>query len=360
MKRVLFFTDKISTSGASKIITWVVNNVNIKDAKVSLVTYLPLEDQRQIIENVSRTNLSVQCESKIKRSLIVVKELRKIFKREKTDLCIAFLPMESLYAILAAVGLKTKVIVCERSDPYLESNRIVSLARYMFRFADGAVFQTEGARAYFPTLLQKRSVVIPNPAFRRNDFVIIPYQKRRNVVSYSGRLYIKQKRQDVLLKAFKKLIEKGHNLELIIYGDGPDRSQLVKLTKELGISGFVEFAGNVANVEELIGDSKMMVLTSDYEGIPNVIIEALQSGVPVVSTDCSPGGARVLIQNGVNGYIVQRGDYVALADKMEYLLNNNEIAQSMANKAIDITITFNEHDIIDMWRDYIYRFLLHN
>lgn len=358
MRKILFFTDKISLSGSSKVVSWLANNVGIKETKVSLVTYIPMKDQYFIENDVERINLEIQCKSRIKKSLLVVNELRKIYKGQKIDVCISFLPIESLYAILAAIGTKTKVIACERSDPYLERSLPADFARWMFRLAQGAVYQTETARSFYPESLQKKSVVIPNPAFEkdRNDFVA--YEGRENVITSVGRLYIKQKRQDVLLKAFKYLVDRGNRTRLIIYGDGPDREILEKQAKEMGIDHFVEFAGNVTSVEEEIRKSQMFVLTSDYEGIPNAIIEALQCGVPVISTDCSPGGARLLIRDGINGFVVPRGNSQAIGEKIEYLLKNKKIALSMAKNAQMITEQFSEQTVIEMWRSYIKTFLV--
>lgn len=357
MKKLLFFVDKISSSGASKIISWLANNIDIVDTEISLTTYLPMKDQRDIKDSVKRINLSIQSENRIKRSIIVIRKLREIFKKEKIDVCVAFLPMESMYAIFAAFGTKTRVVVCERSDPYFERSTVVDIARRMFVLASGAVFQTEKAKEYFSQSLQRKSVVIHNPAFENKDIQYIPYRKRPMEISYSGRLYIKQKRQDILLHAFKKVVDDGYRVELLIYGDGIDGEKLQNLTRQLGITELVHFKGNINNVEVQISHSRMLVLSSDYEGIPNVIIEALQCGVPVVSTDCSPGGARLLIEEGVNGFIVPREDYIALAEKIEELLDDELRAESMSVAAVDITKRFSESSVLEKWRNYLEKLL---
>lgn len=352
MKKVVFFVDKLTSSGASKIISWIVNNANLEDAQISLVTYMPIADQREVGKSVNRINFSIKENNRVKRSLLVIKQLRSLFRKENTDLCIAFLPMECMYALTAAVGTKTKIIVCERSDPYLEKSPIVDFARVTFRFADGAVFQTQEAMDYFPEVLQRKSVVIANPAFKRETALYVPYKERPNEVSFSGRLFIRQKRQDVLFKAIRKVIDDGYDIILNIYGDGPDRERLESLAKEMGLSEQIYFAGNVENVEERISNSKMLVLSSDYEGIPNVVIEALQCGVPVVSTDCSPGGARLLIENGKNGYVVPREDYKSLAERIEELLQDDTKAELMSKNALEIIHQFDETSILLQWETY--------
>ncbi len=356
MKKVLIFADKISLSGASKIISWVVNGLSINGKNITFVTYLAQEDSRDINICVKRIKLDVMGKSKILRSLSVISGLRKIIKKENFDLCIGFLPTECLYLQCATIGINTKIIVCERSDPYFERSIIANFGRYLYNFADGAVFQTEKSKKYFSKKLQRKSIVIPNPSFPLKN-KIIPYCNRENIICSSGRLFIRQKRQDILLKAFKKICDKDNNVILKIYGDGPDAKKLKQLCKQLGILNRVFFEGNVKNVESLISQSKAFILTSDYEGIPNVIIEAMQQGVPVVTTDCSPGGARVLIEDGVNGCIVPIRDVDAIAMKTIEILNNSSVAEQYIANSLKVVDKFNEKKIFDMWNQYIDSFL---
>lgn len=356
MKKILFFIDKVSASGASKIISWLVNNLQLENVEITLASYITSDTRWTIADSVKRVLLTVNQENKIKRGTSVVYQLRSLIRKNRYSVCVGFLPTECLYLQLATVGLKTKVIVCERSDPFLERSKIADLGRFVYRFADGAVFQTENAKAYFPHSLQNKSAVIPNPAFKLN--IIGPdYYKREKHVSNSGRLYINQKRQDVLLKAFKIVTDYDEDVILDIYGDGPDKDKLISLSSELKLGERVKFWGNVNNVEERISSSRLFVLTSDYEGIPNVIIEALQCGVPVVSTNCSPGGAELLIQNEKNGFIVPREDYKELAEKILFMLSNVDIAKKMSERAPKVVEDFSENKIIVMWENYLNRFL---
>lgn len=357
MKKVMFFCDKISYSGASKIIAWLANNISLPDTELSLITYLPVEDQREIKGSVKRIKLNVACGNKLSRAHNIISLLRKLVKKDNYDLCISFLPIESMYARLALFGLHTKLIVCERSDPYLEKSIFANMGRYLYRFADGAVFQTNEARDYFGKKLRDTSVVIPNPAFNVESR-FIPYHMRSDSIAYSGRLYNKQKRLDVLIDAFFEVAKTNNHTNLYIYGDGPDMQSLKKLVCERKLDKRVFFMGNVKNILEEISKHKLLVLTSDYEGIPNVIIEALQCGVPVVSTDCSPGGARVLLNNAQNGYVVSRGDVKQLSERINEILSDTSKGETMAKEALEITKRFKEDVIISEWEKYICSYLI--
>ena len=357
MKKILVFTDKISLSGASKIVNWLTNKLaNEKDLEVTLITHLKLDDQRYVNPNIKRIKLCVRNGNRVIHGFSTIKRLRKIIRKEKFDLCIGFLPTECLYLLMSAIALNAKVIVCERSDPYFEKSLIADIGRFLYQFADGAVFQTDGAKCYFNLSLQRKGIVIPNPAFPINGN-ITPYLKRKHIIVTSGRLFIRQKRQDILIKAFKKVCEVDNKVILRIYGDGPDKTHLIRICDQLGVIDRVEFKGNAKNVENLIGECKVFVLSSDYEGIPNVIIEAMQQGVPVITTDCSPGGARVLIDNGINGSIVPIHNVNELAFEILRILKNPEIAVKYIENGLKITDRYNEEKIFSMWNQYIRKFL---
>lgn len=351
--KIVFFTDKISYSGASKIICWLANKITNDNSDVTLITHIDTEDQKNIDKKIKRIKLKNKDKNKIIHGIKTIINLHKIIKKEKPDICIGFLPTECLYLLIASRFCKTKVIVCERSDPYFEKSFIANLGRFFFRYADGAVFQTNGAKEFFSKKIQDKSIIIPNPAFI-NKKQIQKIEKKYEL-STSGRLFIKQKRQDILLRAFKLVADKDKNIKLKIYGDGPDLKYLKELSKELNIEKKVFFEGKVNNIEEKISASKIFILTSDYEGIPNSIIEAFQVGLPVISTDCSPGGASFLIKNDINGYIVPIQDYQELSKKILKLLNNDILLNKMSKNNLIKIQEFDENKIYIMWKKYIKR-----
>ena len=126
-----------------------------------------------------------------------------------------------------------------------------------------------------------------------------------------------------------------------------------KMAVEKGVSNNVVFHGAVRNIPEVIKDAKILVLTSDYEGIPNVILEALVAGVPVVSTDCSPGGARVLIDDGENGFLAPVGDAKELASKMSDVVGDEELAEKfIANGRVKLK-DFTPNVVFQQWNEYL-------
>ena len=139
-------------------------------------------------------------------------------------------------------------------------------------------------------------------------------------------------------------------MSLKLIGDGPDIEKGKKLVENLGIKDKVLFVGQLKDPIVNMVDSKLFVLSSDFEGIPNALTEAMAAGLPCISTDVSPGGARLLIEDGKNGIIVPCGDKDEMANAIIYILEHPRIADQMGNEAKKITHRFTEDIIYNMWK----------
>jgi glycosyltransferase involved in cell wall biosynthesis len=143
-------------------------------------------------------------------------------------------------------------------------------------------------------------------------------RRGRNFICAIGRLS-EQKGFDSLLSAFAKIYNK--EIELVILGEGPLRGSLEAQIKKLGIQERVHLPGFINNPLDVLNQASLFVLSSRWEGFGNVIVEALASGVPVVSTDC-PGAPRELLCNGALGHLVQVDDPGALATAITEALHS--------------------------------------
>ena len=128
-----------------------------------------------------------------------------------------------------------------------------------------------------------------------------------------GRLHA-AKGYPVLLKAFSRLVAEYPTARLIIVGDGPAAGALDELSRNLGISDRVCFAGERTDIADLLSAADSLVLSSEWEGLPNIIIEAQAAGLPVVATEV--GGVGELVFEGENGYLASPGDPAGLSTKM--------------------------------------------
>jgi len=355
--KVLLLLSNIRYGGANKVMVELGNYLAEREYQVCFITYGSDQCFYSYDHRIGRIFIKTKLDGiKKVRRLAQVLELRKILKRENADIIITFENLAKLMAVLAVRFTKCKVLISERMDPYnYRPNRKKALY-FRYELADGCVFQTEKASEYFSKRVRKKSKVIPNfNMVNKADWV--EWNNRKDEIAFVGRFSVKQKRQDIMLEAFKDIIPQFPEMKLIFYGDGPDLERMQAYAGSLGIADNVVFAGVASNIPELIKCSKLFVLTSDYEGIPNALMEAMMIGIPSISTNCSPGGARLLIQNEVNGYLVPCGDVEALSSAIINAISNPHIAEKYAICAQKSLERFSKSRILPQWEEYLNKVL---
>lgn len=366
--KILFMVPRLTYSGASKMMAWVANQMAARGYDIHLVTFFSEEQARILHEGITVHSLKVmQSENRLIRNttgmIKTIIRLHKLVGQLKPDIVVTFLDSVGyVYLPMGAFLTKSKFIVSERVDPYSYRGKMARLRFELMKFAHGCVFQTEGARKFFEPYKKifDHSTVIPNPvivndAVRSLQKSIPSYEERDKRIVAVGRLSISQKRQDVLLESFKLFHEAHLEYKLSIYGDGADKEKIQTLIDKMGLSECAVLEGRTNRVEEEIAHAAAFVLTSDFEGIPNALIEALSIGVPSVSTDCSPGGAALLIQDGENGFLVPCRDANAIAEKLSRIIESKEISERFSEHGPLIIDEFSESIIADKWEEYFER-----
>lgn len=350
------------------MMAWVANQMAKRGHIIHFVTFFSDEQARGLHENIVFYNLGVtQSNSRFIRNttgmMKTIHRLHKYVKKTKPDIIVSFLDSVGYaYLPIARLFTKSKIVVSERVDPYSYKGNKAKLRFKLMKYAHGTVFQTKGARKFFKGKIYENSVVIPNPVVLSEKIIKLrencpKYDERDNRIVTVGRLSLTQKRQDVLLDAFQILLKTHPELKLVIYGDGQDKDKIQALINQKGLADSVVLAGRTDNVEQEIFYARAFVLTSDFEGIPNALIEAMSVGVPSVSTDCSPGGAALLIDNAANGYLVPRGDAGEIAKHLKILVKDKNISEKFSKNSPQIIETYSENDIADSWEEYFKSFM---
>ena len=163
-----------------------------------------------------------------------------------------------------------------------------------------------------------------------------------------ARLDIYQKRQDVVINAFKTIADKYDEYILELYGDGIEEDE--KTLKELAKScPRIHFKGKTRDIVGAIQNASIAVLCSDFEGIPNSLLEYMSLGIPSISTDCSPGGAAMIIENYKNGILVNRNSPEDLASAISYMIDNPSEAERMGQEGCKVVSRFSEQKIKNDW-----------
>lgn len=348
--KIFMVIKRLDYSGAYKMFMWLANALCERGHEVTVMTFMhndveTLNSKINWIKHDELENSSI-----IKKIVVIRKEIRK----SKADVSISFLLDANVYNIFACLGFRTKSIVCERNDPFKPGYRKLQFWKPWFRFANGAVYQLPKVAEYYSNI-KAPTAVIPNPVLCKANIELDSFQERPNLINVLGRLDIFQKRHDVLINAFAFFLKEYPSFKLVFYGDGPDKEKMVQQIRKLGIENNVIFAGITNKPLEVMKTSKMYILTSDFEGIPNSLIEAMSIGLPCIATDCRPGGARLLIDNEENGFIVPQGDSKAIADKMKWFMQHPNEADKMGLEGTKIKNTFSEGFVTNQWENYLYK-----
>jgi glycosyltransferase involved in cell wall biosynthesis len=257
-----------------------------------------------------------------------------------------------MYTVIASIALKKKIIVSERNDPHIFDNQKIKsfLRNYLYQKADFLVCQTNDAKQYFDQKIKVKTVVIMNPIkdelpeWKKDNF-------EKRIITFCR--IEKQKNIPMLINAFAEVLEQHPDYKLHIYGMGSLKSEIDRLIKEKHIENSVYIKPFDLNIHKMAAKCNMFVLSSDYEGLSNSMLEAMAMGMPVICTDCPIGGARMVIENEKNGILVPVGDSHKMANAIMKIISEPGLACKLGENAAKIKEILSKEKIIDQWLDII-------
>ena len=349
--KILFIAPSLGYGGAMKNLVFVANALS-RTHDVCILLYESSTIMQPVTDSVKLYIIPKHSTKKIIKRFIDIYRIYWEVKKIKPDIILSFLNFPNLYSVVVGKLLSIPVIISERGDPFQRQGKFDHFFDFFFNRADGAVFQTEGAQSYFGSRLRRVGVVIPNPIMRRvvcDRHVVNDSHK----IAFVGRFELRQKRQDLMLEAFRAVQQKYADAQLFFYGTGADECLVRQMVVSYGLEQSVIFSGYIANPEREVVKAEVFVMTSDYEGIPNVLVESMMLGMPVISTDCSPGGAKLLIQDEKNGILVERGNASAIADAILLLFESRALREALSANAVSICDDFRPELIVSKWEEYI-------
>ena len=346
-RRIVFFIGTLGNGGAERVISILTRHLANMGLSIEIVLYYDSVPFYEIHPDVRITYVERETSSKnILKNLLW---LRRYFKKN-ADLVISFLAQFNMLALVALFATRIPTIVADRNDPrHMPKQGLLRTTRnLLYHLADVVVVQTQHNKMYFSKALQRKCRIIYNPIdLGEKQGLALRTKKKRKIVS-AARL-MRQKNQLMLIDAFAKIKEEFPNHTLTIYGDGPFRNELENRIEALGLTGSVELPGKVQNVFDCIADAELFVLSSDFEGMPNALIEAMCLGLPVISTRVS--GATDLIVDGKNGLLTDVGDTEQMAVCMSRMLADAALRKSCAEEALKLNDQLCVDRITDQWHE---------
>ena len=356
-RRYLFFITGMPMGGAERVMSTLANQFTQNGDEVRILTMkapkcaYELDPRVEIVGAYAKMELSsLKCAVKSFASIVKgMTVYKKQLKEYKPDLVLAFLTYTNMTATI--VGRKyAPVVISERCDPRERSEVLIKLVNHIYPKADCIVCQSKTIEKYFKEANPaSETAVIPNPV-NKNSINIEPIYNRKKKIIAAGRLS-PQKNYELLIRAFNRICNCFPEYRVEIYGEGPEKDSLEKLIQELGLQSKIILMGTKLNVIKEEAAASLYVMSSDYEGFPNALAEAMASGLPVISTDFPSGVAHEIIEDGKNGYVVPLGDEEKLAEAMKKILSNSELQEIMSKNNEGIREQLSEAQVYKVWKE---------
>ncbi len=346
--RIAYTVGSLSGGGAERVVSRLANEMHKMGHQVGIFLIANSTISYPIAEGVEIYPIQPKIQIKGLRYFFRKREYRAAVKRFAPDVVISFTAAVNIFVLSSLKNTKMKILVSERNNPYVDptSEKDRKKRDRLYEKADGLVFQTADARAYFSKTVQEKGMVIANPL---DEGLPLPFEgEREKKIVTVGRLE-PQKNQKLLIDAFANIAALFPEHQLEIYGEGKLRNELQEYIKALNLEERVFLKGYHKDIIDKIHKAELFVLPSDYEGMSNALMEAMAIGLPVISTDHPIGGAKELIENETNGLLVPVSDVDSLINAMNILLSDKEKRKEYSKKAIQIKKSLFISEITDKW-----------
>lgn len=381
INKILFHLNSLGKGGAERVVSLLSNEFAKNNIKVVIATEWYSDEEYELDKRVRRVHAGLsesdEKASRIAKQWIRIRNLRKVILEEKPDVVISFCVKANYRAMMATTGTNIPVIVSVRNDPKIDYvGKVNNLMNKLFmNKAAGCVFQTQEAKEFFDEVLQEKSRIICNPV--NEKYLQAERKDAKKKIVCVGRL-VAQKNQMLLVNAFENILKKYPEYQLYLYGDGSDdecKEELLKYVNnkeieavassnvigkadgKIALKNHIHFMGLSSTLEKDMADAAMFVLPSNYEGMPNALMEAMALGLPVISTDCPCGGSRYWIESGITGQLVPVKDVKSMTQGIEYYILNPEEAEKMGKKARQRLQEATMDKVYEQWKQYIIQVL---
>ena len=326
LNHVILYYPSMEKGGIEVNIRHLIKYFTNKGVKISLISNkintkgLRLNKKKfELVKTNTKFTYSI-LPYRFQTSLFSIKKLIETIKNNKKQNTVVFSMQSSMVSILVSKFYKTKIVARNSEDPisstiyadnYITSIIVFFLRFIIYNFADGILTNSYGSRKSLKLFLINKNKIktIYNPYLL--NIKKKPNYKKKNLILSIGRL-VKQKNFETLIKGFSIFSNNNPSYKLIILGDGPEKEKLKQLIRKLNCNKKIILKGWIKNTNKYFFNSKLFILTSLYEGLGNVFIDAVNNEVPCIYTNCKSGPNEILLGKK-GGYQIKLKDYKQLA-----------------------------------------------
>lgn len=355
-KKICLLIPSLQTGGMERVMSELANYFATKDdIEVHLILYGKNPSIFYTISPNIIVHKPVFTFNDRWRNLYAIKTmlfLRSKVKSINPDTVLSFGEYWNSFVLIALFNLRYKIFVSDRCSPVKKLGKLHDfLRKKLYPKAAGVIVQTEMAKEIYSEIVDNSKLqVIANPIrLIETD----AKQRPENIILSVGRL-IDTKHHDRLINIFSKLNAPDWKL-IIAGGDALKQKRytyLKSLIKSHNLENKAELAGSRNDINQLYAKSKIFAFTSSSEGFPNVVGEALSAGLPVVSYNCVAGPSEMIV-DGENGYLIPVFDDQKFQEKLQSLIENEDLRLQMTKKASESIRRFSIDNIGRQYLDYI-------
>lgn len=346
----------LTSGGAERVMSILANELTERGYDIVLISGDSIDTDFYTLrknicrESIEQKKVSTNIMSAIMNNIVKIYRLRSMFRKHNPELIISFMDRMNVSVLIASKWLSVPVIVSEHTNPQrMHLKGILSKVRlWTYKWAAAVVVLISDHKQELEKFVPSSHIyVIPNPALptKLNIKWTLPFSMPSPSVVAMGRL-VPLKGFDLLLKAFAKC--QYDNWSLVILGEGEQRNQLLSMIKKLNLESRVMLPGRVNNPGEVFQRSDFFVLSSRVEGFPMALLEAMSSGLPVISFDC-PTGPSEIIRDGIDGILVPMGDIEAMTTAMNRLMGNKKERLRLAKNAREVVDRYSVSMVMEKW-----------
>lgn len=350
--KLLIVTPTMAGGGAERVASIWANGLAERH-QMYVLNFYPVNKEYELSEKVVH-NYLYESENRYRGEggFQKIARLRAYLHKLNPDVVIPLVTYVGILVHISSIGGKIRVIETIRNNPFVSPggklmrflrNRSVAVSK-------GCIFQNQDQMRYFPQKVQKKALILANPV--GEAFLCANHwEKNQKVILTVGRLE-SQKNHVMLIDAFEVFYKKHKDWRLEIYGDGTEKEHLQRRIQKAGLQHCIEIFERTEEIILKYESATIFVLSSDYEGMPNALMEAMAVGAPCISTDC-PTGPGDLIHSGRNGFLVKTGNAGELAAKMEILAEHRDMRELFSQKAKETMAGYREPVILSQLESYI-------
>jgi len=349
--------------GVERMITTIMNALVERGHSVHFFTWDESNpksfyrlDSKILWEPLSMGSPSVRASMflRMKRAL----RIRKMIKFKKPEAIVCFQDGPFIAILAYAIGLGCPIVLAERNSPsrfkFIHAGRKKRILYNLFRFSSQIIIQFEGYKKLYPKFLSSQITTIPNAVQPSSNFASpdIPSGDGRYRLLSVGRLGY-QKNYKVLIEAFCSISSSFPDWDLIVIGDGEERSSLEAIISKNEMEDRISMPGTCNSVSEYYLSSHLFCLSSLWEGFPNALAESLSRGLPAVGFEgCD--GVNCLIQENLNGLLAKGSSNVnSLANTLSILMKDHAKRRAMGKLAVESIKQYRPDCIFTQWENIL-------